>query len=109
MAISLIGEIIGAERSRSGAMKRRIAIWASIGFLVACCWILYTFVVPPDYLNMSEPVVEAFAFASCPLVFAFRAVPLSFWWVAPINSATYAVIGLIIEILRRKSNPILAS
>jgi hypothetical protein len=91
-------------------MKRRIAIWASVGFLIAYCWILFTFVTPPDQLIliMREPFVEAVAFTSCPIVFAGRNFPLHFWWVPLINAATYAVIGLIAEILRRKSNPSLA-
>jgi hypothetical protein len=87
-------------------MKSRIAIWAGAGFLVACCWVLYTFLTPPDQLNMSlrEPVTEAVLFISCPVVFALRNLPLAFWWVPPINAATYAVIGLVVEILRRKLN-----
>ncbi len=92
-------------------MKRRIAIWASAGFLIACCWILYTFVTPPDRLimTMREPFVEAVAFTSCPIVIAGRYFPLHFWWVPLINAATYAVIGLVAEILRRKPNTSLAT
>lgn len=91
-------------------MQRRIAIWASVGFLVACCWVLYTFATTPEHLimTMREPVVEAVFFLSCPIVSAVRSVPLPFWWVPPINAATYAGIGLIVEILRRKSNHSLA-
>jgi len=88
-------------------MKRRIAIWASVGFTVACCWILYTFVTPPDNLNMTlkEPAIEALLFTSCPVAIAGRYFPLSFWWFPLMNAATYAVIGLMWETLRRKSNP----
>jgi hypothetical protein len=91
-------------------MTRRIAAWASVGFLVACCWVLYTFATPPEHLilTMRGPVVEALAFTSCPVAFAGRYFPLHFWWVPPINAATYAVIGLILETLRRKSHPTLA-
>jgi hypothetical protein len=41
-------------------MKRRIAIWAGAGFFVACCWVLYTFMTPPERLLMTlrEPFVE---------------------------------------------------
>jgi hypothetical protein len=60
-------------------------------------------------MTMREPVVEAAAFTSMPIVsFAGHHFPLHFWWVPPINAATYAVIGLIAEILRRKLNPSLA-
>jgi len=88
-------------------MKRRIAAWASAGFLVACGWVLYTFAVPPEQLllTLREPVVEALLFTSCPIAFAGRYFPLHFWWVPPINAATYAVIGLIVEMSRRKLHP----
>jgi hypothetical protein len=88
-------------------MKYRIAIWASAGFLIACCWVLYSFVIPPDRLVflMKDPIAEAILFLSCPLVYALRDVPLAFWWVPLINAATYALIGLVVEALRRKPNP----
>jgi hypothetical protein len=88
-------------------MKCRIATWASVGFLVACCWVLYTFVTAPDYLyrTLEEPATEAVLFASCPIAFVGRYFPLSFWWVPLMNAATYAVIGLMWETLRRKLNP----
>jgi len=85
-------------------MKRRIAIWASVGFVVASCWVLFSFLVPPEQriTIMREPFVEALAYASCPIVFAARRhFPLHFWWVPVINAATYAVIGLITELLIR--------
>ena len=91
-------------------MKRRIAIWACVGFQVACCWVLYTFVAPLDRLMMMmrEPAVRAILFMSCPVVSAVRDLPLPFWSVPVINAASYAVAGLIVEMLRRKPNPGLA-
>jgi len=85
-------------------MKSRILIWASVGFFVACCWIVYTFVTPPDSLGASlrNPIVEALAFTSCPISIAGFYFPLRFWWMPPVNAATYAVIGLIVETLRWK-------
>ena len=82
-------------------MKRRIAIWASAGFVMASCFVLYTFVTPPEDLVriLREPVGEAIAFASLPIGFAFHKVPLPFWAVPPMNGATYAVIGLVLEVL----------
>ncbi|HEY4678033.1 MAG TPA: hypothetical protein VIJ01_12765 [Candidatus Angelobacter sp.] len=94
------------------AMKKRIAIWAGIGFAVSCCFVLFTFLMPPDYLylNLRKPAVEAFALVSFPAGFAFRHVPLHFWWVPLIDAASYTVIGLMVEMLRRKLHfrPILA-
>ncbi|HZT68935.1 MAG TPA: hypothetical protein VFC10_04185 [Terriglobia bacterium] len=78
-----------------------------MGFLVASGWIIYSFVTPPDILvaNMQNPFVEALAFTTCPFAIAGRYFPLRFWWVAPANAASYAVIGLIVEMLRRELNP----
>ncbi len=92
-------------------MKRRIAIWATAGFLVACCWVLYTFVTPAESLivNLREPLVQALGYATCPIVFiAAHHFPLHFWWVPPSNAATYALAGLLIEMLRRRPLPGLA-
>jgi len=80
-------------------MKRRIAIWAGVGFVVASGWVLYTFLASPEQLitTMRQPLVEAFAYASCPLIFAARQFPIHFWWVPVVNAATYALIGVIGE------------
>ena len=91
-------------------MKWRIAMWGIVGFFVASCWVLYTFVASSDSVAyaMRQPAVEAVAFISCPIIYAGRYFPLHFWWVPPINAATYAAVGLIAELLRRKSTPSLA-
>jgi len=88
-------------------MRHRILIWASLGFLVACCWIVFTFVTPPEYLGASlrNPIVEALACTTCPISLVGRYFPIRFWWIPPINTATYAVIGLIVETLRSKLKP----
>jgi len=88
-------------------MKRRIAIWAGVGFMVASGWVIYTFLASPEQVltSMREPIVQALAYGSCPLIFAARNFPLHFWWVPPINSATYAVIGLTAELLIGLARP----
>jgi len=80
-------------------MKRRIAIWAGVGFFTAWAWVLYTFVASPEEIifAMREPAVQALAYASCPIIFAARNFPLHFWWVPPINAASYALIGVAAE------------
>ena len=80
-------------------MKRRIAIWAGVGFVVASCWVLFTFLVPPEQLITitREPSFKTLAYASCP-VFSLRHFPLHYWWVPLINAGTYASIGLIAEL-----------
>jgi hypothetical protein len=92
-------------------MKHRIAIWAALGFLIACCWVLYTFAASPEYLHASlkSPLIQAVAYISCPVIYAGAHFPLHFWWVPVINGATYATIGLILEMLRHLMNPRLAS
>jgi len=81
-------------------MTHRIAIWASIGFLIACGWIAYSFVTTPDYLaaSLRQPIVEAAVITSCPISIAGRYFPLHFWCIPPINALTYALIGLVVEI-----------
>jgi len=91
-------------------MKRRIANWASVGFLIACGWVVYSFVVSPEFLIMSlhQPLVEAVLYTTCPIAYAGRYFPLHFWWVPPSNAATYALAGLIAEMLRRGARLCLA-
>lgn len=88
-------------------MKRRIAMWAGSGFVVAAGWVLYTMVGSPDRVNIAlhSAAVQAALMVSCPVVFALRSLPLSFWSVLFINAATYGVAGLVVEVLRRQWNP----
>jgi len=89
-------------------MKHRIAIWASAGSLVACCWVLYTFVAPVEFLQESlrQPLVMAAAYITCPLTYAGRYFAIHFWWFPPANAATYALVGVILEVLRRTARPV---
>lgn len=86
-------------------MKRRIAVWAGLGFVVVCCWQLYIFLTPRDHLNVTlrQPAVQALIYISCPIVLAGRYLkfPLSLWTVAAMNTLTYLAIGTIVETLRR--------
>ncbi|MGI0080457.1 MAG: hypothetical protein ACRECH_12635, partial [Nitrososphaerales archaeon] len=68
---------------------------------------IYSFVMPPDYLvaSLRNPIVEALASTSLPISIAGRYFPLRFWWIPPINAATYAAVGLIVETLRLKLHP----
>lgn len=86
-------------------MKRRLAIWASVGFLIAGCWAAYAYVTPPDSFltSLREPVIRAALYLSCPISYAGRYFPIKFWSVLLINAATYAVFGLILEVFRLKT------
>ena len=85
-------------------MKYRIAMWASAGFFVAACWALYFAMVNKDI--PIQPIVYTLASLSCPLVFAgfhFH-FPVGIYWVFLTNAASYALVGLIVETLRRQLN-----
>jgi hypothetical protein len=86
-------------------MKRRVAIWVCVGFLVASCWVVYTFVTPPDSLLMNQPVVQAALYLTCPMAYVGRHYPISWKLFLLINAATYAVVGLLLEMFRLKSKP----
>jgi hypothetical protein len=101
------GETMGTAGSES--MKRRIAVWGALGFVAACCWLLYVFLTPREQLsvNLREPAVQALAVITCPITLASRYLnmPLSFWAVAAINVLTYAANGTIVETVRHMLNP----
>jgi len=82
-------------------MKRRIAIWACAGFLVACCWTAYAFATAPDYetpLTASGRVIRVIAYLTCPTLLT----GLYFYWALIGNALTYALVGIAIETMRRK-------
>ena len=94
-----------------GTMKRRVAIWAGVGFLIAGCWVIYTFVTPPESLgmNLRQPVVQAALYLTCPISYVGRHYPFPISWklFVLLNAATYALVGLIFEMFQLKSKPIL--
>lgn len=47
-------------------MRRRIAIWASAGFIVAACWALYAFVTTPPAMTSADPIM-ALVRLTCPI------------------------------------------
>ena len=83
-------------------MKYRIAMWASAGFLVAACWALYFAMRSKD--NPIEPIVYALGFLTQPvaLIGSYFHFGMSFYLVILANTATYALVGLIVETLRQR-------
>jgi hypothetical protein len=86
-------------------MKYQIAMWAGAGFLVAGCWALYAFsrAIP---ITSAEPVVCTLTGLTQPIVllgFYFH-FGIRFYWVLLANCFTYALIGLMVETLRRQLN-----
>ena len=81
-------------------MKYRIAIWAAAGFLVATGWAVYLLVKSKDHLI--EPIVSTLIRLTCPVAIVGSHHPVSLYAALPANVATYALLGLIVETLRRK-------
>ena len=81
-------------------MKYRIAAWASAGFLVAGLWAIYGIVSKPPALTSADPILP-FVRLTCPITLA-SFYPLRLSWVLAANAATYALLGLIVETLRRR-------
>jgi hypothetical protein len=78
-------------------MKFRIGMWASAGFLVAGFWALFAFLTP---LTFADPIM-ALVRLTCPIAL-FSRYPLSLYLVLAANAATYALAGLVVEVLRQR-------
>jgi hypothetical protein len=81
-------------------MKYRIAIWAAAGFLVATGWAVYLLVKSKDHLI--EPIVSTLIRLTCPVAIVGSHYPVSLYAALVANVATYALLGLIVETLRRQ-------
>ena len=80
-------------------MKRRIGIWAIVGFLVAGFWELYAFATKMTPTDRIVTLVQL----TCPITF-LSSSPLSLYLILLANAVTYALVGLIVEILRQRLN-----
>jgi hypothetical protein len=81
-------------------MRRKIISWAGVGFFVACAWTLYAFATVPDYeIRMTgiQHFVLICAYITCPVIYT----GLRFYWILPLDAVTYALIGIIVERVRR--------
>ena len=83
-------------------MKYRIAMWASAGFLVASGWAVYFASRNKD--NLIEPMVYTLARLTQPIVLLLEHSAVSLYWVLVANTVTYALLGLLVETLRRQFN-----
>jgi hypothetical protein len=81
-------------------MKYRIAMWAAAGFLVAGGWAVYFLVASKDH--PIEPIVSALVRFTCPVAIVGSHYPVSLFSAFAANVATYALVGLVVESLRRK-------
>jgi hypothetical protein len=82
-------------------MKSRIAMWAGAGFIVAYFWALFAIATfPPSVERMRD--VSTLISITCPIAIAGRHYPISLLESLAANAATYALIGLMVETLRRQ-------
>ena len=81
-------------------MKYRIAIWAVAGFLVANGWAVYFFLKDKDLAV--EPLVSTLLRLTCPIAIVGMHYPVSIYSALAANVATYALVGIIVETLRRR-------
>jgi len=85
--------------ARSGTVKYRIAGWSGTGFLVAGFWALFAIASFP---SASERMRDVWTLISltCPVAMAGTHYPISLYEALAANTATYALVGLIVELLR---------
>lgn len=83
-------------------MKYRIAVWATAGFLVASAWAVYFLVATKGQLM--QPIVSTLVQFTCPIAIVGSHYPVSLSSTLLANVATYALIGLMVETLRRQLN-----
>lgn len=89
--------------AREGNVKKRIAMWAGAGLLIAVCWWIYLTATAPTQIT-SAPVLWSVARLSCPILLAgfYFHFGVSVYWTFIANAAAYALIGLMVEGLRRQ-------
>jgi hypothetical protein len=81
-------------------MKYRVAMWAAAGCLVAGGWAVY-FLLASKSLPI-EPIVSALVRLTCPIAIIGWRYPVSLYLALAANVATYALVGLVVETLRRQ-------
>lgn len=81
-------------------MRNRIAMWALAGFLVAAFWGIYAFATTAPAMTSGDPLMTLVRL-TCPITL-LNHYPLSVYLVLAANAATYALVGLILETLRRQ-------
>jgi hypothetical protein len=81
-------------------MKSRIAIWAATGALVAAFWAVYIAITMQN-LKYPDSIGGVLIRITCPIALASHHA-VSLYEVVAANIATYALVGLVVEIIRRK-------
>jgi hypothetical protein len=81
-------------------MKFRIAMWAVAGFLVASGWAVYFFMKNKDL--PIAPLVSTLVQLTCPIAIVGSHYPVSIYLALAANIATYMLVGLLVESVRRQ-------
>ena len=81
-------------------MKLRIAEWGDAGFFAASGWAIYFLLASKD--RPIEPIVSVLARLTCPVAIVGLHYPISLYSVLGANVATYALVGIAVEVLRRR-------
>lgn len=84
-----------------GGVQRRIMLWALAGFIVASGWAAYAFAFPAfERSTALGRTLWTLAEITCPVAILGKYTPLKFYTVFALNAATYACIGLAVELIR---------
>jgi hypothetical protein len=83
-------------------VKFRIAMWAAAGFIIASGWAVYFLLASKDH--PIEPIVSTLVRLTCPVAIVGSHYPVSLFSSLVSNVATYALVGLAVETLRRQLN-----
>ena len=92
-------------------MKLRVVIWASVGALVVVLWTLYISATSPTPLGAAwrfplkvylPPFasLRGVAYLTCPIALIHHHA-VSLYFVLLVNAATYALVGTVVETMRR--------
>jgi hypothetical protein len=81
-------------------MKYRIAMWATVGFLVAGLWALFA---AARFASSGESIRNVWTLVclTCPVAIAGMHHPISLYESLVANAATYGAVGLAVETLRK--------
>jgi hypothetical protein len=82
-------------------MKYRIALWAAAGFVVAGGWAVYFLVASKDH--PIAPLIQTIVRLTCPVAIVGAHYPVSLYLALVANVATYALVGLVVEGVRRQT------
>ena len=74
-------------------MTRRLGLWALVGLIVACCWVIIGMTVAPHY-NLGR---STFVLVTAPASYVGRKIPLAFYWFILLNAVAYVIVGLAAE------------